>query len=286
MTDLGQRLERALSGTLLGGRAVTAVAVSHSGESGYELDITGLDVLSSWRAALSTCEELGLWPIVCDVSGPDVYGRRVYSGGREPAPSPRTILDQIEGVVWPPSLPDATHYFDREWVEVVRMFANEAAHRVGSAPTEAELLNACPDPDYAALERYVLRWEEVRRPTTSQEPPGRFDEPLLELGSTLVLLPNPDPWAVPAYLDFCYILETDQALLARAMREWHERYRAVPYAATGVTIHFVVERPTVDVFDALEVAAQQLPFCKMDDSLRERARALYNASFWELYNRG
>jgi hypothetical protein len=265
---------------------VDAVPIVDSGETGYELDIDGLDALSSWRTALPACGDLGLWPIVCDLSGTDVYGRWATRGEPAPTPSPRMILEHVEALEWPPSSPDATWCFARAWVDVVRMCAIQAVGRVGEAPSEAELLSACPDPDYAVLERYLLRWEEARRPTTSQEPPGAFEEPLLELGTTLVLIPNPDPWAVPAYLDFCRVASLGQALLVRAMREWHERYRAAPYAATGVTMHLVVERPIADVFDALDVAAQQLPFCKMDDSLRERARALLDATFWELYDRG
>jgi len=35
----------------------------------------------------------------------------------------------------------------------------------------------------------------------------------------------------------------------------------------------------------LAVASEQLPFCKMDDLLRGRARALFAADFCELYDR-
>ena len=40
-----------------------------------------------------------------------------------------------------------------------------------------------------------------------------------------------------------------------------------------------------DIHDALSVAAEQQPFCKMDELLRERARSLFAANYWELYDR-
>jgi hypothetical protein len=251
---------------------------------GYELDYNGLDAVAAWHAARPACIELGLWPMACDHSGPDVYSRWAYTQDEDRAQWPRPIIARAEQVTWPDPPRDATEYFARDWVDVIRMCAQGTVRRVGEAPTEQELLTACPDPDYKALERHLLRWEQARRPTVGQEPPGRFDDPLLDLGTNLVLIPDPDPWVVPAYIHYWGAGSRNEHLV-RALRSWYERYGAMPYASTGVTLHLVVERPVTDIFDALDVAAQQMPFCKMDDSLRERARALFGAAFWELYDR-
>ena len=287
MRDLLE-VTQAFEGTDLEGREVTPLPVADTGEIGFELDFEGIDPLSAWRLARPVCEGLGLWPVVPDEAGPNVFGRWFYDevrDGRDQAPA--AIIARAEALPWPidEGRGDATQEFARDWREVIRLCRGSTLRRHGEAPSEDELLRACPDPDYLALERHLLTWEEARRPTTTQEPPGRFDKPLLELDNRLVLVPTPHPWAVPAYVHYWGAGSSRHEVLVRMLRSWYERYEAVIWAATPVTIHLHVARPIADIFDALAVAAEQAPFCKMDDLLRDRARALLGAGFWELYDR-
>lgn len=278
----------AFEGSGLGGREIISVAVADTGEVGFELDIDGSDPLSAWQLARPVCDELGLWPFVPDYEGQNVYSRHFYDevrDGRDQRPT--AIVARAEALPWPLEDPklDATVWFARDWLSVIRLCRESTVRRLGDAPSEDELLASCPYADYFALERVVLEWEEARRPTMSQEPPGRFDEPLLDLGRKLVLLPTPRAWAVPAYFHFWGAGSRRNEALVRTLRSWHDRHGAVVWAATGVTLHLHVARPISDIYEAFAVAAEQLPFCKPDDELRERARALFGATFWELYDR-
>ncbi len=278
----------AFGATALRGREITAVPVADSGEIGFELDIEGVRPLRAWQLATPVCRELGVWPFVPDERGQNVYSRHFYDevrDGRDQAP--RAILARADTLAWPLKelRSDATEYFARDWPSVIRLCRDATLQRLGQAPSEQDLLDKFPDPDYLALEHHLLTWEEARRPTSAQEPPGAFDEPMLELGDRLVLLPTPHPWAVPAYFHFWGAGSSRSEMLVRTLRSWYERYGAVPWAATSVTLHLHVSRRPTDVFDALAVASEQQPFCKMDDLLRERARSLIGATFWELYDR-
>ena len=141
-----------------------------------------------------------------DDEGQNVYSRHFYNEVRDRRDqSPTAILSRAEAMAWPvdEGLSAATQYFARDWPSVIRLCREETVRRLGEAPSDDELLARCPQPDYVALERLLLSWEEARRPTTGQKPAGRFDEPFVELGRRLVLLPTPHPWAVPAYFHFC-----------------------------------------------------------------------------------
>jgi len=279
---------QALVGTALEGRDVTSVRVADTDEVGFELDVQGLDPLSAWRLARPMCADLGLWPFVSNDAGQNIYNRHFYDEVDDRRDQrPAAIVARAQAMAWPidDGRVDATQQFARDWLSVIRLCREATVRRLGDAPSEDELLATCPEADYVALERVLLEWEEARRPTVGQEPPGCFDEPLLELGPTLVVLPTAHPWALPAYFHYWGAGAGRSEALVRTMRSWYDRYGAAPWAATGVTVHLHVSRPITDIYDALTVAAEQMPFCKMDELLRERARALFDAAFWELYDR-
>lgn len=153
-------------GTGLGGREIISVPVGDTGEVGLELDIDGIDPLSAWQLARPVCDELGLWPFVPDYEGQNVYSRHFYEevrDGRDQRPA--AIVARAEALPWPlhdPEL-DATVWFARDWLSVIRLCRESTVRRLGDAPSEDELLASCPHADYFALERMVLEWEEARR---------------------------------------------------------------------------------------------------------------------------
>jgi hypothetical protein len=89
---------------------------------------------------------------------------------------------------------------------------------------------------------------------------------------------------VPAYTHFWGAGWGDvgSETLVRAIRSWHQRYGAEPCATTGVTLTFTVGRPPTDIRDARQLVAEQEPFIRLDDSIRERARSLLGYEWWEL----
>jgi hypothetical protein len=287
-------IAQALQGTALEGRAVRARPVRDTGEVGFEVPNDDLEPLTAWRIARDACAGIEVWPLV-GCAGPNTYGRRAISTPEDQ--SPQAILRRAEHLSWPQSMPPAPvpHDVDEWWPRVVRGSVIETMRRLGDAPDAAELLERFSGPDYAGLEAWLLSWEERQRPTLVQEPAGRFDTvweaDVFEPG--IALLPTSLPWALPAYVDYwgagyAYgpeIGHIGYELLTVAMRDWYDRFGAVPWAATGVTVHFTVERPPGNIADAFQLATELARFCKWDESYRQLARGLLHSEFWELYDR-
>ncbi len=156
--------------------------------------------------------------------------------------------------------------------------------RVDSAPAEAELISQWPTADHVALERTLLAWEEAQRPTRDQEPRGAYDSPSL-LGEHLVLLPRPEPWTVPAYVHYWGAGADRTEPLIRALRSWFERCGAVIWATTNVTLHLHISDPITYLDEAFTIAAEQTRYARSNGSLRDHARSLLHARFWELFDR-
>jgi hypothetical protein len=152
----------------------------------------------------------------------------------------------------------------------------------------AEVLARFPHPDWQGLDAYLLSWEEERQPTLSQEPPGALDEVWsLQEVTSLALLPTDCPAAVPAYTHYWGAIDGSNGAdrLVSAIRSWYKRYAAEPCASIEVTLAFIVGRPPQDIHDAWQLTTEHDRFIKLDDSIRERARALMHSGWWELYDR-
>lgn len=288
-------IAQALQGTALEGREVRTRPVRDTDEVGFEVPNDDLEPLTAWRIARDACAELDVWPLV-GCAGPNTYiGPAIPTIGDQ---SPQAILRRAEELSWPQSMPPAPVPPDEVnewWPRVIGGSVVETRRRLGDAPDPAALLERFPEPDSYGLEAWLLDWEERRRPTLAQEPGGVFEDTFAQefFEPGVALLPTSRPWALPAYVDYWgagytygpEIGEIGHELLAVAMRDWYHRFGAVPWAATNVSVHFVVERPPDNINEAFQLATELSRFSHRDMSYREMARALLHSEFWELFDR-
>jgi len=169
----------------------------------------------------------------------------------------------------------------------------DVADRWGTAPPESEVrraAGAAADPRLG-IERYLLEWELAQGPPPPNalrimgyaqqgdpQPPG---EPAF-----IALLPIIRPWEVYALMEGLWNHPSDR--LIRAAREWNERYGAECMDIhPGYSTALRVQRRPGDIWEAWQLAREHwllAPDTLMlpGTHLRDYARALVDAQYWEL----
>jgi hypothetical protein len=116
-------------------------------------------------------------------------------------------------------------------------------------------------------------------------------EPDESIGLALVLLPTPNCWEVPLYLEFFGCESSERvALLARTMHAWHERYGAEIVAHFGTMMEFGVASPPMTKDEAVAVGAEQSAIAPSTLDLAgvsevQHARTLIGRDTWFLHER-
>lgn len=286
MVDDLAEITRALSGTVLGGLEVREVEVLDGPDVGFEVTIPGDDLVPAWRAARGLVGELGRWPVAVDAYGEDVYSRFFYYGDDV---SPKAILERAESMTPAQALAERNDgsvdaYVASDWDRIVGYSVEDTARRIGAAPSVQEAKRHVPTPSYAALESFLLDWEEDRRPTLEPERtegPGWYD---IGERCVLALLPTSHTEEVPAYTSYygCSGPAGGHETLVSVMGSWRERFGAELIASWGTMLQFVVSRPPHTIGEAFTLAVEQAAFGIGDDSLREHTRALLHRPTWFL----
>ena len=219
-----------------------------SGQSAFQLPLEKEGGLEEWRAARAVCEELGLWPLISPDADYGSWGRSPV----EPHEPTTTVIQRARERPWPDDVPLAV-VGPEDWARWVAGDIENTRYGYGDGPALEDVLAVVPRPDRLALERVLFDWEEQARPTGNARRAGVFDFPGTLQGEDLqlVLLPLPEPWMLPGYVDI-YVAGYDYGpqlgcigveRLAAAMKSWQERYGAEPYAVGALTLRFHVTRP-------------------------------------------
>lgn len=162
--------------------------------------------------------------------------------------------------------------------------------RLGIAPAEDEVLSLGLRPDHVALERWLLDWEETRRPTVAPAQGGhlKWFEPD---NCALLLLPTAASEEVPAYISF-YGAEGEggHERLIALLRSWRERFGAEIVACWGTMLELNVTAPPRQLNQAFDLAVEHWiaapPTLGLPGvSIRDHARALVDRTEWFLHNR-
>ena len=284
---------RALDGGLLAGRDVRELST----ESGfaYAVEISSAELRTAWKQARALVQRLGRWPVATmGWNGPvdeRVFSRFTYGDEDN---SPRAICDRArrltrEDALNRPLLFDAESHYARDWVDVVQFQRDGTHRRVGAAPALEEVLALDLRPDHVALERWLLDWEEARRPTREPDAGGHLT--WFEPGKcTLLLLPTPVSEEVPAYLSF-YGAEGrgGHERLITVLRSWRERCGAEMVATWGTMLQLNVTAPPQRLDEAFDLAVEQWVVASSTlhlagVSIRNHARALLQRTEWFLHS--
>lgn len=164
----------------------------------------------------------------------------------------------------------------------------------GVRRTRAAGLSADP---VLGIERFLLDWELGLGLSSAKEtqwllvPMGRLGEPQPppEEPAFLFLLPTTVPWEVYAHIEGLFNLPSDQ--LIRAERGWHQAYGAEPMAIfMGSSTQLLVPRPPSKVELAWVLAREHYLLASdtlmlQGHRLRDYARALMQASYWDLWSK-
>jgi len=289
---------KALDAGLLAGRPVREVPTGW--DIAYAVDISPDEVRVAWQQARALVKRLGRWPIVTTSWGPAAVGEadfsRFYFGEGDNAPqavcSRARELSREDALRWPSPL-DAESYFAREWRAVVQSDLDATLRRVGATPALDQVLALDLSPDHVALERWLLEWEEARRPTTEPEDAGHLGwfEPDDMSACALLLLPTPASEEVPAYLSFFGAEGPGgHERLIAILRSWRGRFGAEMVASWGTMLQLDVTRPPQQLGEAFELAVEQYAVAPSTldlagVSIRDHARTLMHRTQWFLHAR-
>jgi len=222
--------------------------------------VPGAHALGAWFALRDAFEHTSLWPII---------------RGEPPKPVIRRRAPRKEG---PPvdfaAILAATHYGPVSETLSTRLREQRTfyAERLGlSTPADIDARGLAQVVDASGVLEFTGTPKREREPwpaeptstapieflsTRSQRTQTTF--PTLEL--SLVALKN--PYETPAYFGFgggndCPVPEIQVAVL----RDWFERFGAVPAVIAGAVMECVVARPPTNEEESLELAAEQWIFC-------------------------
>ena len=289
---------KALDAGLLAGRPVREV--STGSDIAYAVDIAPDELRPVWKQARALVDRLGRWPVATTswgstAVGEDDFSRFPYGDGDN---APRAICSRArdlsrEDALERPMLFDGETYYAREWRDVVQFQLDGTRRRVGAAPGLDEVLALDLSPDHVALERWLLEWEEARRPTTEPEDAGHLEwfDPEKLSACALVLLPTPASEEVPAYLSFCGAWGPGgHERLIAILRSWRERFGAEMVASWGTMLQLEVTRPPQQLAEAFELAVEQFAVAPDTSnlagvSIRNHARTLTQRTEWFLQAR-
>lgn len=308
MIETLDHLEQLLAGTALAGKPLAATHVDQAGRVGLFVELgQGDDPLDSWQIGRWLLERTGRWPVLLmswgygvldDFTNPG-YPRDV-AGIMARAEEVAVTLSDVKRSRWAEMPWDAwldpverDHMIERE--------LRDTKASLGRAPSSREAAAAEIDgkPVTTELEfgRWLLDWE--RKAAGGDEAlvahagPGAYFE-WFEPGDTyaLCLLPDPRPWAVPAFVEF-YGAEgyrDGSAALVNSLRKWHEDFGAEPVAHWGTMLQFIVNRPPLDVDTAWRLATEHdavgnSTLLPLGVPVRRHALTLINRNRWFLHDR-
>ena len=265
--------------------------------------------VKTWTRARRLVDQTGRWPVVYwtardwdDLLIWDRFDRKDFeaadrgshiSGGT----SVTELMARAEALDLEALLEEeAAQEWKRKFVDShVREALAEVGEKWGRTPPEAEVRQAAVEASdhKLGIERFLLEWELAQGP-----PPATRLERILagwlddlmtppDESSFLLLLPTIRPWEVYAYIEGLWNRPSDR--LVAAAHRWYERFGAECIAIwPGSVTQLHVERPPADVWTAWELARQHYllaPDTVNEISLRDYARALVGAQYWELASR-
>jgi len=202
-----------------------------AGKNFYGLRVNGAQAVDLWRKLRGLVEKTGRWPVIAGAPI-SVDGHADFMKSSE--------IDKPENVLARAEKAPAEKWFKEAFAEWKQLSAADpsASHETGQWPDKVE-----------RLEKYTIPTEILS------------GTPLPEV--TIVLVPTPNSWEVPAWLMFggwneCPIPEVQVALL----KFWHEKYGAEIVGISHDVMELEVTRPPKERQAALALAREQFVFCQ------------------------
>lgn len=278
------------------------------GSSALVAEIRPADHLEKWTRAREMLDQTERWPVVSWMSGSwdfvvagEPFDRMQFAYSDRGSnivgdSSVAGLMARADGLDYEAVLEaEAAEEWKKKFLDSdVEEAMKDVVERWGTAPPESEVRRAATesaDP-VLGIERFLLEWELAQGPPPPNaerimgyarqgDPQAPPDEPAF-----IVLLPTAQPWVVYAHMEGLWNHQSDR--LIRAARGWHERFGAECMEIhPGYSTQMRVQRPPADIWTAWELAREHwllAPDTLMlpGTRLRDYARALVEAEYWEL----
>jgi len=278
------------------------------GSSALVAEIRPADHIKAWTRARAMVDQTERWPVVSwmpgsweDVVAGELFDRMqfVYAdrgSGIEGDTSFAGLVARADVLDYEATLEaEAAQEWKRKYLDSdVEEAMKDVEDRWGTAPPESEVRRAAGDAadPRLGIERYLLEWELGQGPSPpnavrimgsarQRDPERPPAEPAF-----LALVPTARPWEVYAHMEGLWNYPSDR--LIRAARLWNERYGAECMEIhPGFSTQLRVDRPPGEIWEAWELAREHwllAPDTLMLTGfhLRDYARALVDAQYWEL----
>ena len=306
MLEDPDELSAVLAGGPLGGRPVYVIDLARSAERVLTVPARPAHLIAEWAGARAVIGETGRWPVaatawsqVPSTPTPETF----WLDPRGEKPTPLTIREAAAHLTGAEAIAEirAAQPDDEETLaELLHRHLDATRDRCGCVPEpdaiQAVFADGGPDrPSEVDLERWLLDWEEQRKPTMSPEHVDYDDwfEPGADDACHLLFLPITAGAESLAYLEF-YAEEgvagaTAERLIA-VLASWQDRYGAELVAHWGTMLQFAVGRPPATLDAAWELALEHDLIAPCTNALpgetiRDSARMLWRRPTWFLHER-
>jgi hypothetical protein len=285
VVDSAEELGSLLHGTILGDRPVRVFRLSESDECFFGVDIAEAELMSAWKVCRSLLDNTERWPLAAGsiprARRPGVRPRP----GSMPVERGREAIDAIYAA-------RAQNWPLEPLSERLEYTLNSTRALYGDAPSADEVLSElAANSSDETLDRWLLAWEEQRRPQPDARRYWHLDW-FFDDGTPLMFLPARSGAETLAYLDFWGEQVTPGVTgerLATILEYWEGSYGAELVANWGTMLQFTVARPPATLDQAWELACDQVLIAPdtpgRPGTIREHARALVNRPTWFLHSR-
>lgn len=304
-------LRALLDGTVLAGSEVALDTVADTQEHVFAIKVPTQSILA-WNQLRDRLQETGRWPVLTllrssdsrtwaeQVKSSDIFSRFYFleeDRGNRRSDSPDAILQASKSL---DPLEELARLGDDESVsldEYVSICHEDTESRFGKGPegvNSPSFLQEHSLHSQEAIERWFFEWELSNCPDPLALPEYGLShiswyEPVQEQ-TVLLLMPTPNGWDVPAYINWFASQGCNSQLIVALLRHWNLCYGAELVAHYGTMLQFNVRHRPQTAQEAFQLAWQQYTIAQCTTILpgvspRDHARALLHSDRWFLHER-
>jgi hypothetical protein len=273
-------------------------------EKAIAIKVNSKNAIESWKIARQMLNETNRWPVLtcswssCDNSLEeclaDVFVRSQFQyedyEGLRLGLSPAALVAGASHV----ELEDVLRRIGKDRVTTIEDSIEYELDSSDKTPRKEDILAAINSNDpldaYLELHNYLYDWHQKHNSILANT--GHIDwfEPSEHEMMALLLLPTPNSWEAPAYLNWFGADAVGTEVLIALFKKWHEKFGAELVANYGTMLQFYATSKPQTVSDALSIALEQELIAPCTTalpgvSLYEHAAALMVSDKWFLHER-
>lgn len=305
-----RQFQSLVSSTDLENHESCEIEIPECDESAIAVRVNPCNALDSWKIARQLLSETGRWPVITiswsgsgdsfqdQLINDDIFMRSPYQGegydGNRLGLSPSALVAGAQYVQIEESLRQIADNREEPVEEFVEYELETLESTYGEAPKKNDVLDAISvnSPGaYLRLQKWLFNWQkehEYNSPVVT----GHIEwfRPHDSDPMALLLLPTPNSWEVPAYLNWYAAEAMGTEVVIAILKNWHEQYGAELVAHYGTMLQCYVSSKPTTIDKAFSLAFEQELIAPCTTalpgvSLRDHAVALMHSDQWFLHER-